>query len=60
MPYVIRPRADTWDMLNDSPLLEGRTVFEREPSNTGLVSKDGHPIYRTPEPIGFVALRERD
>lgn len=58
--YVIQPRAETWDMLQESPHLEGRTVIEREPANTGLVSKDGHPIYRAPEPIGFVLLQEND
>jgi len=58
--YVIRPHAETWDMLQDSPHLEARTVYEREPASTGPLSKDGHPIYRTPEPIGFVALQERD
>jgi hypothetical protein len=51
--YVIRPRAEVIDALRDSPLLEGRTVLDREPANTGLVNPDGYPIYRQPEPIGF-------
>lgn len=58
--YVIQPRAEVFDLLLDTPLLEGRTVFEREPINIGLVSKDGHSIYRTPEPIGFQRLNEKD
>jgi len=57
--YVIRPRADWWDGA-DCLHLEGKTVYEREPVSTGLVSKEGHPIYRSPEPIGFHTLNERD
>lgn len=58
--YVIRPRGDVFDALRETPVLEGRTVYESEPANTGLVSKDGYPIYRTPEPIGFHHLNEKE
>ena len=58
--YVTRPHAESFYLLRESPLLEGRTVTEREPVNTGLVSLDGHPINRTPEPIGFHRLKEKD
>lgn len=58
--YVIRPRAEVIDALRDSPLLEGRTVYEREPVSTGLLNPDGYPIYRAPDPIGFVPLKEKD
>lgn len=60
MPYLIRPRAATLDELRDTPMREGWTVYEQQPVSTGLVSKDGHPIYRTPEAIGFVLLKEKD
>lgn len=56
MRYVILPRAQ-WD--DDRPLLEGRTVHEREPVDTGLLNKDGQKIWRVMSPIGFVELKER-
>lgn len=57
MRYVaIRPRAE-WN--DESPMLEGKTVHEREPVNTGILDKDGNPIYRVMSPIGFIELRER-
>lgn len=42
------------------PMLEGRTVHEREPVDTGLLDADGKRIYRVTSPIGFVELRERN
>jgi hypothetical protein len=54
--YIIRPRADWRD---DTPLLEGKTVYEREPGDTGLLDKDGNKIWRVMSPIGFVELKER-
>lgn len=33
-------------------------VYEREPIKTGLFDKDGNPIYRLPDGIGF--LRKSD
>ena len=57
MRYVIiRPRAE-WD--DDKPMLEGKTVHEQEPVKTGVLDKDGNPIYRVMSPIGFVELGER-
>jgi hypothetical protein len=58
--YVVRPRGEVFDALRESPHLEGRTVYEHEPISTGLVNPDGYPIYRTPEPIGLVLLKEKD
>lgn len=54
---VIRPRA-SWD--EDKPMLEGRTVHQSEPIDTGVLDGDGNPIFRVMSPIGFVELRERN
>jgi hypothetical protein len=43
---------------DERPLLEGKTVYEREPEDTGIISKDGNKIYRARRPIGFVEPRE--
>lgn len=59
MRYVTRPRANTFDALRETPHLEARTVLESEDFNTGLLDKDGNPIFRTMSPIGFVELKER-
>jgi hypothetical protein len=59
MRYVVRPRAETFDALRETPHLEGRTVLEPEPVDTGLVDKDGNRIWRVMSPIGFVELKER-
>lgn len=56
MRYVTRPRA-SWD--EDKPHIEGKTVHEREPVDTGLLDKDGNAIWRIMSPIGFVELKER-
>lgn len=53
---VIRPRMDWRD---ETPGLEGKTVHEQEPVKTGLLDKDGNPIFRVMSPIGFVELKER-
>jgi len=56
MRYVTRPRA-SWD--EDKPHIEGKTVHEREPVDTGLLDANGTPIWRVMSPIGFVELKER-
>ncbi len=56
MRYIIRPRA-SWD--DESPMIEGKTVHEREPVNTGILDKDGNSIFRVMSPIGFRELKER-
>jgi hypothetical protein len=53
---VIRPRAGWRD---EEPMLEGKTVHEQTPVDTGLRDKDGNRIYRVMSPIGFVELKER-
>jgi len=40
-------------------MLEGRTVYESEPVDTGLIDKGGHKIFRVMSPVGFVELKER-
>lgn len=37
-----------------------RDVHEREPYDTGLVNKDGTPIFAEMEPIGFVRHNSGD
>ena len=56
MRYIVRPRA-CWD--DDKPMLEGKTVHEREPVDTGLLDKDGQKIWRVMSPVGFIELKER-
>ena len=55
MRYMTRPRA-SWD--EEKPMLEGKTVHEAEPVNTGLLDKDGNEIIRVMDQIGFVRFRE--
>lgn len=58
--YFVRPRADWYPMSQDEPLLEGRTVFEASPIDTGILDHDGNRIWKAAiDPIGFVALKER-
>ena len=45
-----------WD--DDYPFLPTLTVDEPALIWTGLYDKDGHEIYRRPEPIGFIRLGE--
>ena len=59
MRYVTRPRSAQWDELQESPALEGRTVYEPEPTDTGLLDKDGNQVFRIMDQIGFVRFRER-
>lgn len=55
------PAKTWWDYLPGDPIAPSPlTVYEREPTNTGLLSADGHPIYRNPEPIGFLAGLKAD
>lgn len=56
MAYVVRPRAE-WD--DEKPMLEGKTVHEQEPVKTGILDKDGNPIFRVMDQIGFVRFKER-
>lgn len=51
--YTIRPRAhDEWSS-DDCPRPSSLTVDDRVEVDTGLVSVDGHRIYRTQPPVGF-------
>lgn len=52
--YVVRPRMDWSD---DKPMLEGKTIFEPEPVKTGLLDKDGQPLYRVRASIGFIEAK---
>jgi len=59
MAYVTRPRLTRYDDLRETPMLEGQTVWEPEPVDTGLLDKNGVPIFRVMDPIGFVEMKER-
>jgi len=53
--YAIRPaqpRADLWD--TPAQALPHPTVDASEPVNTGLFDKNGNPIWRMPDAIGFL------
>ena len=39
-------------------MLEGKTVHEPEPVKTGVLDKDGNPIIRVMDQIGFVRLKD--
>jgi hypothetical protein len=57
--YFVQPRAYSHNSEVE-PLLEGRTVFEPEAVNTGLLDANGGQIWKTGiDPIGFVPLKER-
>jgi hypothetical protein len=57
--YFTRPQA-YWHDSEVEPLLEGQTIFEPEPVNTGLLDANGGQIWkRGINPIGFVELKER-
>jgi len=47
-----RPKAD-WEMQDD-PFRPSLTVETAEPEKTGLLDKDGNPVYRVTERIGFI------
>lgn len=59
-PRYARRRATTADDLANTPHLEGYTVYEPEPVDTGVLDAEGYVIVRMMAPIGFVELVERD
>ena len=59
MRYVtLRPRSTKWDDLQETPVLQGDTVHEQEPVNTGLLDKDGRTLFRIMDQIGFVRFED--
>lgn len=57
--YVIRPRraeGGWWEA--PAQALPFPTVVDAGPVQTGVVDVEGNPIYRLPDPIGF--LRKED
>lgn len=59
MRYIAKrsPPLRMWDEA-PAPALPHPTVYAVEPVKTGLFDKEGTPIYRLPDPIGY--LRSRD
>lgn len=63
--YVFRrPHGYWYDDEDSEPMLPFLRVYDRDPRgvDTGLVTKDGHEIYRTPDmgTIGFLAAKGDD
>ena len=57
--YVtLRPRSATWDDLQETPSLEGKTVFEPDAVDTGLLDKEGRTLFRIMDQIGFVRFED--
>lgn len=54
--YFVRPRAlwvedeDAWEVGSSSHI---PTVSDHEATDTGLLDRNGDPIMRAPNPIGF-------
>lgn len=54
--YVTRRPVAEWD--DDRPMIEGKTIYENEPVDTGLLDKSGLKIYRAKTPIGFLDRKD--
>jgi hypothetical protein len=50
------PRAEWWEA--NAVALPHPQVFPTEPTKTGLLNANGHDIYKAPDAIGFVRLKE--
>lgn len=50
-----RPRSGDDDWYQVTPPLGHPTVFVPEPADTGLVDADGNPIFKVPDPMGFLS-----
>jgi len=56
LPLADLPDEDFDYEDEDTEIVFNPLVFDEEPIDTGLVSQDGSPIYRTDrQPIGFLA-----
>lgn len=53
--FVRRPpaRCDAGYWADDAPMLPDLRVSEHVATDTGLIDRDGYPIMRAPNPIGF-------
>jgi hypothetical protein len=61
--YATRPqKSEDWFCEKESLNLPSMTIHAQAdlPVNTGLYDKHGDPIYRLPEPIGFLRGRQHD
>ena len=61
MRYLALPRPRAWDdedVPKGQPPLPHPQVFVGEPVDTGLIDKDGTSIYRLPDRIGFLRVKE--
>ena len=58
--YIIAHRKLWWDNAEQpqQPVAHP-TVYDVDPIKTGIVDKDGTPIYRLPDRIGFLPSKER-
>lgn len=51
--YVTRVQRSRGGWDDDIPLIPNLQVDESTPQETGLLDKNGDPLYRLPDPIGF-------
>lgn len=49
-----RPRCDDFDWSDDIPRSSNIEVSDHEPTDTGLLDVHGSPIWRAPNPVGFI------
>lgn len=55
--YTIWPWAGDEDAWYQAQRLPHPVVYPSEPSFTGVLNAEGQPIYKLPDPIGFVRLK---
>ncbi len=57
--YITAPRKLWWEYGEDAQPVAHPTVYDADPVKTGIVDKNGTPIYRLPDQIGFLRTKER-
>lgn len=56
--YVVAPPTRTsWDDPAPAPALPHPLAYVSEPVKTGLLDPNGRDIYRVPDQIGFLVLK---
>lgn len=56
MRYIVKAERD-WDAKADEYL--SKTVYDREPLDTGLYDRDGKKIFKVMGPVGFLHREDR-
>ncbi len=55
-----RPTKGDFEDYLDVPYVPQLVVFEKEPEFIGLLNADGEPIWRVPDPIGFLWFEDEE